>query len=564
MNLINLGWRGFGLSLVLIVCPATLADEVDDYINAAMSRQHIPGLTLAVLRDGKVIKSQGYGLASVELNVPAKPETVFELASATKPFVAMAIMLLAQEGKLSLEDRVSQYVENTPESWRDITLRHLLSHTSGIKDYLERPEMTPFDLPPEKIVQIAAGFPLNFSAGEKWAYSNTGYVLLGLVIQKVSGQPFGAFLEERIFQPLGMADSRHHQPDGVIPNRAAGYLWLGPGGLRNADMFKYMMSNRGDAGLLSTVLDLAKWDAALASTNLLTPASRAAMWTPARLKDGTSSKYGLGWFVGEVNGHRHIFHPGGNAGAATILSRYPDDQLTVIVLANGGGAYPEGLDLGIAQRFIPGLAPRAGTFDPALLDTYVGYYNAYGQQLLEVKRDKKALLLNDGGGLANIFLPLAATNFVAEDANRGCVFWRSASGQVTGMTLRLGVDEMPVQRIGPAIRSLKPLPDPDPALTRQVEAVLKAFAQGGAAVEEVAGVAASARKDYARGPAPELSGIQSLSFIAAQDVAERGIKRHGGNVARVLYFEMRTGQVPRHVLVYLTDRLVTDQDVLKE
>lgn len=563
MKMTNLRIHVLGLMLIMLGALAARGDEVDDYVTAAMVRQHIPGLSLAIIRDSKVTKLKAYGLASVELNVPAKPETVYELASATKPFVATAIMLLLQDGKLSLEDRVCQYVEGTPEAWRSITVRQLLSHTSGIKDYLERPEMTPFDLPPEKIVQIAATFPLNFGPGKKWAYSNTGYVLLGMVIQKVTGKPFSTFLAERVFQPLAMAATQHYEPGGIVSNRAVGYLWLGPGGMGNAEMFKYMMSNRGDAGILSTVGDLAKWETALASGRLLNATNLEAMWSPARLNDGSACEYGLGWFLKTINGHRHVFHPGGTAGSATIISRYPDDHLTIILLANGGGAYPEGLDLGIAQRLISGLVPRPETIDPALLESYTGYYNAYGRQLLEVTRVDHGLLLNDGGGLANVFRPLLATNFVAEDADRGCVFWRSATGKVTGMTLRLGVDEMPVQRIGPLMHALSPRPDPDPDLSRRVLAVLQAFAKGGNAVEAVAGVADAARKDYARGPASELSGIQSIVFLDVQDLSGHGIERHAGKVKCVLYYRMLTDSATRYILVYLTaGNQVTDQDVL--
>jgi hypothetical protein len=333
--------------------------------------------------------------------------------------------------------------------------------------------------------------------------------------------------------------------------------------MRNADMFKYMMSNRGDAGLLSTVGDLAKWETALASGRIISSNSLEAMWSPVRLNDGSGCNYGLGWFLKKVNGHRHVFHPGGFAGAATIISRYPDDNLTIILLANGGRAYPEGLDLGIAQKFIPGLMPTPEAIAPDLLASYTGYYNAYGQQLLKITRVDHGLLLNDGGGLANIFLPLSATNFVAEDADRGCIFWRSATGQVTGMTLRLGVDEMPVQRIGPSIQASNSRPDPDPDLSHRIERVLEAFAAGGHAVEEVAGVADVARKDYARGPASELSGIQSIAFLDSQDLSGRGIERHAGKVKRVLYYRMFTDSATRYVLVYLTaDNQVTDQDVL--
>jgi hypothetical protein len=273
----------------------------------------------------------------------------------------------------------------------------------------------------------------------------------------------------------------------------------------------------------------------------------------------------LGWFLKKVNGHRHVFHPGGDPGAATIISRYPDDNLTIILLANGGRAYPEGLDLGIAQTFIPGLMPPPEAIDPALLESYTGYYNAYGLQLLKITRVGRGLLLNDGGGLANVFLPLSATNFVAEDADRGCAFRRSATGEVTGMTLRLGVDEMPVQRMGPLIRALNPGPDPDPDLSRRIERVLKAFATGGHAVEEAPGVADVARKDYSRGPDPGLSGIRSIGFLDARDLSGQGIERHAGKVKRVLYYRMLTDSSARCVLVYLTaDNQVTDQDVLSE
>jgi hypothetical protein len=385
-----------------------------------------------------------------------------------------------------------------------------------------------------------------------------------MIVANVSGQPLADFLHHRIFKSLDMSHSRQQpSPDGIIANRCDGYLWLGPGGLRNAGMFRYMMSCRGDAGMVSTVLDLAKWDAALDSDRILTSASRDSMWTAARLNDGSTAGYGLGWFLETVNGHRHVFHPGGCPGAATIISRYPDDKLTIILLSNGGAAYPQGLDLGIARHYIEGLVPRAGVLDREILDSYAGYYNAYGTRLLEVSREERGLLFNDGGGLVNLFLPLSETEFVAEDANRGCDFSKAATGQVTGMTLRLGVDKMEVQRIGPLVSTLKPTPDPDRDLTRRVEAVLKAFAQGGKAVDQVACVTETARKDYSRCPALELSGLQSISFIASLDVDNRGIVRHSGKVSRVVYYKM-LAEPQGHILIYLTaDGLVTDQDVLQ-
>jgi CubicO group peptidase (beta-lactamase class C family) len=563
-------WRlgACGALALAIVHPAN-ADAVDGYIQRRMAREHIPGLSLVVIRNGRIIKARGYGRASIELNIPARPDTVYELASTTKPFVAAAVLLLVQDGKLSLDDRISPFIEHAPESWRNITLRQLLSHTSGIPDYLsDLRHDFPNDTPPEAIVKAAMEAPLQFAPGTKWAYSNTGYVLLGMVVQKVSGKSYDAFLKERVFGPLGMVDTRRDTPDGVVPRRATGYLWYG-GAFHNGDFLKFMMTNHGDRGLLSTALDLAKWDAALSSNGILTAASREAMWTPVIQFDGGYTypfSYGLGWFIKTIQGHRQLSHPGGAPGSGAILSRYPDDGLTVILLANGGKAFMQALDLGVARHYIPGLAAaRPIKLPPARLDACVGYYNAYGSQILEAVRDGSSLFLDDGGGVNNEFLPVSNTRFVAEEADREFTVTRDARGSVTGATLRLGKDGMAVQRIGPPAHTVTPQPDPDPALTRKIEAVLVAFAQGGKPVEDVPLLAPQARKDYAQGPAPELGGIRGITYIAGQDAAAQGIRRHGAMVAHVLYYRLLTKGPVRYVLVYLTpEGLVTDQDVVND
>src|SRR5262249_35854792 len=196
-------------------------------------------------------------------------------------------------------------------------------------------------------------------------------------------------------------------------------------------------------------------------------------------------------------------------------------------------------------RYIPGLVLRAVVeIAPALLDSYAGYYNAYGSQVLKVTREGNHLVLDDGNRLVNAFLPLSDTEFVAEDADRGFKLTRTGKGEVSGMTLRLLRDEMPVPRIGPLLGALEPRPDPDRDLTRVVESVLRAFSLGGKVVEEVGHVAPGARQDYARGPSPELAGIRAISFIGAQDVSDRGIERHGGKVARVLYYRLLSDRTP--------------------
>ncbi len=555
----------FLLALASSAAPAQ-ADRTDDYIKATMRHRHIPGLSLLVLHNGKIIKQQGYGLASLELGVPAKPETVYALASTTKPFIATGILLLAEQKRLRLDDPIGQYVPNIPESWKAITLRHLLSHTSGIKDYPSDLRLTfSHDTPPEKIIEAVAKAPLNFAPGAKWAYSNTGFVLLTMVLEKVSGKPWGAFLTERIFTPLGMSATRRDEADAIVPQRATGYLWWG-GTLHNAMFLKHEMPHHGDEGLLSSVVDLAKWDAALRSEQILSKASRDALWTPTKLNDGSNAGYGLGWFLETHNGHRNISHAGGNPGTAAIFALYPDDKLTVIVLANQFGAvHIQALAQGVAQCYLPDMRPKNTiTLPTKQLDTYTGYYNIFGGQVVKVKREKSQLVLDDGSYLANDLLALSETRFVASDTDRGVVFTKDASGTTTGLTLRLMKDEFPGPYLGPFIDSTTPQPDPDPTRTQRIEAALKALQRGVKTDEPAAKyLAPGTLEDFSNGPAPELNGIQKITFVYERSVPKEQIERHREKVAHILGFQFLTDSGPRGVLIYLTaDGRIADEDVV--
>lgn len=554
--------------LLSLVKPAT-ADSVDDYVRKRMAREHIPGLSLVVARKGKIIKAKGYGLASLELRVPASPTTVYDLASTTKPFVATAILLLVQEGKLFLDDHIDKFIANTPVAWKPITIRQLLSHTSGIPDYLADIQKDfPNDTPAEQILKVAMDVPLKFVPGTQWAYSNTGFVLLGTIVQKVSGKTYDTLLFERVFCPLGMNATHRATPDGVVPHRASGYLWYGDE-FHNGDFLKFLMTNYGDRGLLSSALDLAKWDAALATDRVLSPALRDLMWTSVIRFDGGYSYqfgYGLGWFIKDINGHRQISHPGGAPGTATILSRYPDDDLTVIVLTNGGKAFIQALDLGIARHYVPALSTvQAVKLRSNMLESCMGYYNVYGSQLLRASREGTSLFLDDGGGVNNEFVPVSERQFIAEESDRGFTVTWGTEGEVTGAMLRLGKDSMMAQRIGPRASTVKPQPDPDPTQSKKIESVLRAMSQGGDAVQVVGQLAPQARKDYSRGPAPELVGMSGISYLTAVDLSLSGIERHGSKVSHVLYYKLHIGKKSRYVLVYLTkDGLVTDQDVVND
>lgn len=333
------------LGLSLISAPRTTAEQdldqrVDALVGAEMREQRIPGLALAVLRDGKVVRAQGYGMANVELGVAVKPETIFQTGSVGKQFTAAAVMMLVEEGKVGLDDKLSKYLEGTPQAWKDVTVRNLLTHTSGIADYTNH-EYTKAgglinlrgDYTEEQLYQKLVQLPLNFETGTKWKYSNTGYVLLGFVIHKVTGKFYGDFLQERIFQPLGMSATRIISERDIVPNRASGYE-LAKGEIKNQEWVSATLNTTADGALYTNVLDLGKWDAALYTEKLLKRESFEEIWTPVKLKDGKTYPYGFGWFLNEANGHRLIEHDGAWQGFTMNISRYVDDRLTVIVMTN--------------------------------------------------------------------------------------------------------------------------------------------------------------------------------------------------------------------------------------
>ena len=371
------------LLLAAIVCfggflaaPALAQNENDDassarvdaYVSAQLREQKIPGLALAVVRDGTVIEARGFGLANFELGVPVKAETLFQTGSVGKQFAAMAVMMLVEEGKVALDDPIAKYFDGTPPGWSKITVRHLLSHTSGIPDY-ESDSLTnrrdPFinlrqDYTEQELLRKFETLPLDFQPGEKWSYSNTGYVLLGILIRKVTGEFYGDFLHERIFQPLGMNSTRIISEADIIPNRSSGYR-LEKGELKNQEWVSPSLNTTADGALYTNVLDMARWDAALYTEKLVKKATLDQIWTPIRLNSGKSYPYGFGWEVTQVSGHRLIQHDGAWQGFTTAISRYVDDRLTVVVLTNLDSEHsnPEKIAHGVAALYVPALLTPA-------------------------------------------------------------------------------------------------------------------------------------------------------------------------------------------------------------
>ena len=348
----------FGIFLMLtatVAAQENFTDKVDRHIKGVMQKQNVPGISVAVVKEGKIIHANGYGLANVEHQIPVKPETVFQSGSVGKQFTATAVMMLVEEEKINLDEKISKYLGKVPDSWKNITVRHLLTHTAGLTDY---PKEFDFrrDYAEDELLKIAQKIPTAFAPGEKFQYSNLGYLTLGILIGKVSGKFYGDFLQERIFKPLGMTTARVITEADIVPNRAAGYR-LADGELKNQVWVSPVLNTTADGSLYLTALDLAKWDAALYGETLLKKASLEQMWTPVKINNGKSQNYGFGWSVGKVNNHRLISHGGAWQGFMAYIGRYIDDKFTVIILVNRAGFNVEKLGAEIAAIYNPQLAP---------------------------------------------------------------------------------------------------------------------------------------------------------------------------------------------------------------
>ena len=322
-------------------------DDLDAWVAEMMAREQIPGLSLAVVQNGNIVKVGHYGLANVELNVPVNEETSFKIASMSKAFTAAALMLLVEDGSVGLDDRVTSHLEGLPSTWDDITLRQLANHTSGMSNDWDlhpggpRPDdwtnnSSDYFLQnttDEAFLSALTGLPLLFAPGERSSYA-AGTFVIGMVIERVSGMPYAEFMRTRIFEPLGMTRTIINDAARVVPHRASGYR-LHRGELMNGWRISQAAEARGDVGVMTTALDMAKWDAAMRDTRLLSQASLDEIATPARLNDGGSYPDGLGWSLWPIRGFHTMGHGGGfRTGFSSIIYRFMDGDLTVIIVSN--------------------------------------------------------------------------------------------------------------------------------------------------------------------------------------------------------------------------------------
>jgi CubicO group peptidase (beta-lactamase class C family) len=328
------------------------AAAVTEYIKSEMQRQHIPGLSLLVIKDGKTIRAEGFGMANIELQVAVRPESVFQSGSVGKQFTATAVMMLVEESKVSLDDPLTKYFPEAPATWKEITVRELLSHTAGLGDYPKDFDMRK-DWTEDEELKLIESIPVAYPPGTSWEYSNLGYATLGFLIHRVTGEFYGDFLQQRIFKPLGMRSTGIISEADIVPNRSAGYRMV-KGELKNQEWVSPLLNTTADGSLYFTTLDLAKWDAALYTEKLLKRSSLELMWTPVKLKNGEINKgnYGFGWEIDQRSGHRCIHHGGSWQGFETSIARYVDDHLTVVALDNLADSDPGEIVKHVAEPYL--------------------------------------------------------------------------------------------------------------------------------------------------------------------------------------------------------------------
>ena len=413
--------------------PARMGQVVQSYV----ANKTFMGSVL-VVRDKAVLLEKGYGSADLEWDIPNSPDTKFRLGSITKQFTAASILLLEERGKLNINDPVKKYMADAPAAWDKVTIYNLLTHTSGIPSFTGFPDYESTEgtaTTPEKLVARFRDKPLEFEPGEKFKYDNSGYVLLGYLIEKISGQTYAQFVQENIFKPLEMKDSGYDSNTAIIMHRASGYS-KGKEGIENAG-YIHMSIPFSAGSLYSTVEDLARWEQGLFGGKVLSAASLEKMTTPFK------QTYAFGLSVSTANGHKVIEHGGGIEGFNTHLAYYPDDKLIVVVLGNLNGDAPGGIAHKLAAVAHGETVVLAGerkeiTVAPAILANYAGTYQIAPDFALVMTLEGGQLMTQATGQPKFPLFAESETKFFLKVVDAEVEFVKNDKGEVTGLVLHQG------------------------------------------------------------------------------------------------------------------------------
>ncbi len=432
--------------LVATFCQAQdLESKVDEYLNAQVKLGAFSGSVL-IAQGSKILVSKGYGMANLELGVPNAPQTKFRLGSVTKQFTAMAIMQLQERGLLNVGDYIIKYIPDYPNGEK-ITIHNLLTHTSGIPNLTDFPdflETMTLPSPVEKTVERFKNIPLEFEPGEKYSYSNSGYVLLGYLIEKVSGKSYEDFLNKNIFQPLNMTNSGYDHTSAILKNRASGYS-LGTDGLTNASYID-MSLPLGGGSLYSTVEDLYLWDRALYTEKLVSKTTMEKIFTPFK------EEYAYGWIVSELYKHKRISHSGGINGFASNISRYPDDDLCIVVLSNYEHAAIGKISKDLAaiifgEKYELPQERQVAEIDYRICDAYIGRYQIDTNFVIAITREGNHLFGQGPGQPKFELFPETATKFFLKIIDAQITFIKNDQEEVAELILHQNGKDFPANRI---------------------------------------------------------------------------------------------------------------------
>ncbi|MDQ3171446.1 MAG: serine hydrolase [Acidobacteriota bacterium] len=423
--------------------------RIDEYVSAHAATSDFSGVVL-LAKDGKLLFLKSYGLASREWQVPNAPDTKFRIGSITKPFTAMLVMQLHARGELQPGDSICRFLSPCPDAWQPVTIHHLLTHTSGIRSHTSIPAWQARNMAPhtaDEVVGYIRDLPLRSAPGARHAYNNSGYFLLGLVIEKVTGRKYEEVLKERILAPLGMIDSGYDWPGTIIPRRASGYDGRGAT-LRNTPSID-MHSVFASGAMYSTALDLLKWDQALYGETLLPDALKSTMWTPAL------DNYAYGWEIAAPSpktfGHARMSHSGGINGFGANLIRVPEARLTAIVLSNNEAAPAtlisnDILSIYYGTSVTPPAARAVATVDPANYDRYAGQYRLPSGAVLTISREGDKLFAHAPGPGTFELTPESDTRFFSDTPETTITF--TVDGNVvTQLVLNLGGRDRIARRV---------------------------------------------------------------------------------------------------------------------
>ena len=437
---------------------ARLVMQIDSLATAALRNGPVAGLSIAVVKGRDTIVMKGFGLADVENDVPATAETVYRIGSITKQFTSAAMMQLVEQGKVSLDDDITKYFPNFPTHGQRILVRHLMNHTSGIPSYTDVGSIfgrvMTLELPHDSLLAMVQNDSLMFAPGSGFYYNNTGYYMLGMLIEEVTGQRYGDYLAQRLFEPLGLRSTRYCSTEPLIKHRAQGYA-VESGSLVNASYINMNLPFAAGS-LCSTVRDMVKWESALFGGKVVSAASLAQMTIPAKLTSNRSMPYGFGLAPDTVGGHRAIGHGGGINGFISEEEYYPDDSLTVVVLANTAPA-PSAAIARNAARLVLGLplttrprVPNEIALDSVQRARYVGQY---ALQAPDASRSP-ARVLEEGGhlvlearGRRTQLVPIGPNAFMIKEQPGMRVLFTVDNGRATEFLLDAGMRPLAAVRV---------------------------------------------------------------------------------------------------------------------